>query len=119
MRWRRAWLVPSIGPMPPAGRKRGPARIGSQARGMLARTLPHPAIGRMNPRVPPATTSVPAPLQAQLARGNACLDRGAWAEAEACFAAALRLAPGHPQLQLSRALALQGLGRPGEALVLL
>ncbi len=86
---------------------------------MLARTLPHPAIGRMNPRVPPATTSVPAPLQAQLARGNACLDRGAWAEAEACFAAALRLAPGHPQLQLSRALALQGLGRPGEALVLL
>lgn len=87
---------------------------------MLARPAlaPHATIG-MNAHPPPAARSTNDLLQAHVARGDGCLARGDFVEAEAAFAAALRLAPQQPQLQLARALALQGLGRVDAALALL
>jgi len=55
-------------------------------------------------------------LRQQVARGHACLDAGDFAQAEACFAAVLRAVPAQAPLLFVHGLALQGLGRRGEAL---
>jgi len=55
-------------------------------------------------------------LRQQVARGNACLDTGDFAQAQACFVAVLRAAPKHVPSLFGLGLALQGLGRPGDAL---
>lgn len=70
----------------------------------------------MNRQPPRGPTSPDDLLRQQVARGHACLDAGDFAQAEVCFAGALRAAPGHPQLLFAHGLALQGLGRRGDAL---
>jgi len=70
-------------------------------------------MNRLPPRGP---TSPDDLLRQQVSRGHACLDAGDFAQAEACFANALRAAPGQPQCLFAHGLALQGMGRLGDAL---
>lgn len=70
-------------------------------------------MNRLPPRDP---TSPDDLLKRQVTHGHACLDAGDFAQAEACFASVLRIAPNQPQWLFAHGLALQGMGRRGDAL---
>jgi cytochrome c-type biogenesis protein CcmH/NrfG len=84
-----------------------------------ARPPPLPTVSSVLATAQRAAAAHPRDVDAQLVLGNAYLDAGQNAQADAAYQRAIRLAPGRPEGRTLHAMMLGAGGRRGQALVLL